>query len=1273
MMKQLVFITFLVTLNPTVDTYAQSDMSVLDKNLYKSALKEYVSEADEFINTMRTTRSEVRRWRNIYLSERFEGRLQTLEKSLVQSNKQIITEVEKALKEGGIDSLDDVLLMRMAQLQFERENLSLSQRMKSYEYQLKSFLSGRIPKAPQLPAPDFKQTVEYCKTLLTKYPRSPLSDKAHYLMAYGLDEMGQFDAAIEIYKRFIRRHPFSSLIDEVKWRVAEHYFDTRDLNKAAFFYSELSRKKDSTYRFKALYKLGASFFAGQKYETAAQYFSDLYKETKANLDDNRENETLYDESLEYLGIIQSYGVKLNLDSETLTEATNRLAQAYKRIPNEKRARYVYMDFLKREPYSPKVPPFSNEIIQSYLSEAQIDGADGMRDKLVTFLTRDNQWWKFNFQNRKDTFVAEDLLEEYLLSSAQSHAQKGFDKKEKSELKIARDQYLRFIRSYPFSPLLTRARFEMAQVEYFAGLYDASKESYEFVMNDPSASMYLDDAAYGYLWSIIRKSNYVMDKETNLLAKRDKNGDLLQAQSMSEQDKAFMMAAQNYISKAPLGSRRQKVLYKVAEIQFLNNNFDASEKALNMIIEDTKNVTLVTAKALRLSAEIANIQGNWETVAQRNSELLSLSFSTDIKGLGDIQVATAGSQALETATKLDTAGRKTEAAKEYERIALGLPRAKFSPYATFRAATLYREDSHFKESIENADRLKGTEYEAEGVFLKASNLKSLMTFQESAELYDSFIKKYPTHAWSAEALFMAASLRRDLKQYKEAAQLFVKYHDLKRVDTVLFEAMELYSQTGDIKSTIDLSTRIAKPDRDGQIHAKAIITEAYWQKGDTKAVISMCREISGMTKSQKSLSAHAVRARATCQYYGLAYQLKQPDGSTKVQTQISTLEQFKQNDLVARLYADMGEQLASESKTSLAIENLKKGWNILSKNPYSSEGKRIYSLLKKLDTNFPPNIGLFANWKLAEASYFSWRSPSTQQMAWGDARSLCEREFFAECLKEIDQILIQENSDEMLENKMIALLKAGQDQAAKEILKKLGEKTSWSQPLQREAFLMGHMQLVPEQIRKIEIPDQGQRAESLVAQAEGYLQEQKYKQALTSLQDAVRENSEYSASYVVMSRLFHETGHYELMREVLREGVKNTRSRSGLLGLSLYWDSVLGSARSKKLVETSDQLDVTALYGLGLASYISGDQKNYDAIESLIEKKGEWAQDMKATQALLSDKAITGGEFKNNAHLSLVASVASKSKSDGVDLLNSAKSNGLVITQFVKDYQEKIDK
>src|SRR5690606_30646715 len=158
-------------------------------------------------------------------------------------------------------------------------------------------------------------------------------------------------------------------------------------------------------------------------------------------------------------------------------------------------------------------------------------------------------------------------------------------------------------------------------------------------------------------------------------------------------------------------------------------------------------------------------------------------------------------------------------------------------------------------------------------------------------------------------------------------------------------------------------------------------------------------------------------------------------------------------------------------------------------------------------------------------------------------------------------------------------------------------------LRRQAYLIGQSELIPENGKNIEVPNQGQRAEAFVARAESFLLEYKYKQALQDLQSAIQENSEYIAAYVVMARLFHETGHYGLMREVLHEGVKNTRSRSGLLGLSLYWDTVVGTGSTRSSLETSDQLDSRALYGLGVSSAISGDRKNYDAIESLISGKG----------------------------------------------------------------------
>lgn len=1251
--------------------YAQEKLDIDYRSSYRAALREYISDINDYTTTLSLTREEIRSWRSIYLAERFDSKLKELEKSLIESNKQIISEVEKSIKEGGVESLDDVLLMRMAQLQFEKENLSISQRMKIYEYQLKSFLAGRIPKAPQLPIPNFKNAIEYCKALLTKYPRSPLSDRAHYLMAYGLDEMGQYDSAIEIYKRMIRRHPFSPLIDEVKWRVADHYFDSRELNKAAFYYAELAKKKNSQFRLKAIYKLGASFFAGKKYETASKYFVQLYNEAKQSLGSVRENETLYDEALEYLGIILDLGYKIKIDKNIEAEAIQRVAQAYKRLPNEKHARKIYLDFIKREPYSPRLPPFSNEIIQSFLFDALPSEADQMRDRFVSYLTLDNQWWKANRNDRKATFVAEDLLEEYLLGSAQSHAQNGYEKKSAQELKLARTQYLKFIRNFPYSQLAPRARFELAQVEYFSGLYDASKESFEFVMNDPTAASYLDDAAYGYLWSVVKKINYPMNKDTTLKVKRDKNGSLLAPQSLSNQDRTFLHAAEAYVTRISSGARRQKVLYKIAEIHYQNNNFDLAEKALNLIFDDNSVVTPTTAKALRLDSEIANHKGDWERVAKRNSELMTLSFTSDLKGLGEMQLATPGAQALDSAQRLENSGQKLQAAEEYERISIGLPNAKFSPYAAFRAASLYREEKKYKESISNCERLVNTEYNAEGEFLKASNLKSLLSFQEAADLYERFAKKFKKHVWAPEALFAAASIRRDLKQYKEAAELFVQHYQYNRVDTVLFEAIELTIKTGNYKRLQQLAAEIPAADRNAQLKYRSMLSENYFELKNFKNTLIQCREMAKIARETGDVSAQENRARMLCRYYNASIQLRDKGGSDKAIKEIEIFIQAKQKDLVGRLYTDLAEVHYEKALNKEGDEYLQKAWLAVERNPFSTEGLRVYKLYIKHIPTYPVHVGILANWRLAQANYFDWLSSSTQQIAWGNARSLCERELYDDCLKEIDQVLQKELSEEMLQNKMFAQIRAGYDSAAFETLKNLGERTNWSQAVVRTAILFGYLNAVPASKRKVEVPEQIFRSESLAARAELYISLQQNKEALLDLQSAIKENPDVVPPYIVMARLFHETGHFELMKEVLRQGVENTKNRSGLFGMWTYWDAVLSNTQ-KEFKSPDEQLDARSEFGLGLSALIEHDKKNYEAYLSVLEKKGIWHTLLSAFNDVLESKNLAKEETsESNSYYALLSSLISNTKADKQKKFKKATELGLSQTQFTKEFEERL--
>ena len=205
----------------------------------------YTTESEDYVETVSTTLDELRYWRQKLLSDRFEEKITRLEAVLSKSNNEVLSALQEYVNKSGIDGLDDSLMMRLAQLEYDRANFDMTEKMRQYEGELNKYQAGSRKDMPALPAPDYAKTVYYAAELLHKFPNSPLSDRAHYLLGYCLNDEGKTEKAEKIYDRLVRLHPYSDLAPEARFRLAESYFDDGKFQDALVHYRILAQAKSA--------------------------------------------------------------------------------------------------------------------------------------------------------------------------------------------------------------------------------------------------------------------------------------------------------------------------------------------------------------------------------------------------------------------------------------------------------------------------------------------------------------------------------------------------------------------------------------------------------------------------------------------------------------------------------------------------------------------------------------------------------------------------------------------------------------------------------------------------------------------------------------------------------------------------------------------------------------------------------------------------------------------------------------------------------------------
>lgn len=122
--------------------------------------------------------------------------------------------------------------------------------------------------------------------LVQDYPNYGRMDEVLFSLAFGLEEMRQFDRARQVYMRLIKGHPESRFVPYAWLSFAEYYFGEGDMGAARQFYSkvlEYPPAQNPVYGF-ALYKQAWVLYNLEDFRGALQQFVQVLEFTAQNPD-----------------------------------------------------------------------------------------------------------------------------------------------------------------------------------------------------------------------------------------------------------------------------------------------------------------------------------------------------------------------------------------------------------------------------------------------------------------------------------------------------------------------------------------------------------------------------------------------------------------------------------------------------------------------------------------------------------------------------------------------------------------------------------------------------------------------------------------------------------------------------------------------------------------------------------------------------------------------------------------------------------------------------
>jgi tetratricopeptide (TPR) repeat protein len=853
----------LISMSVSPDTLLASENP---QPVWQEAVGLYTMETEDYLSTVTDSLKEIRYWREKVLQEKFVAHSSEVEGLLAKGNASSLDEIETYVVKNGIDKLDDVALMHIAQLHYQKSSYEISRDMKKYQKEVETYQEGQRDTPPELPVPDYTKAEFYAGELLIKYKQSPLGDNALYLIGYCFYDEGSSEMASKTYELLLKNYPNSKLVPEVKWRLAENYFDSQSFEAAYALYKSLADSK-TKFSEASLYKQGGILFSTGRFTEAAPVFMRVYKESFLKLDSaNPQTQTLYDESIDYLARLKGKGFNIRSDEDTDAIITQRLGEIYKRSELRNLERQTYLTFVSQHPQSKSSPRFMDRVIDSHTSDAQLGRAQEVRNKFVAALSSSSVFWAKYKNDINTTVETQDLFEKHLLASADFYGEQAKRTKRKADYNAAVRFFQKFINEYQSSPLYSEANFNLAELNYAFGDYSEAANHYLNALNQDESGTYQEDGSYGYLISQAKVLHFSLKDDMPLLPARKSDGSLAKASNPNSEETHFLEAASVYVKTSTSATKRQKVLYRVAEIYFRHNQFAKTRQALELLNSGNE-TTIVTAAASQMLAATYDLENNLSLALSKDRDLTLVTETDQDSKNSNYAVASSDRSELVEAASLLKNRQYGEAAQIYESFVKKNPDYIESKLALFKAGIYYRKAIEFSASQRAFDQFiklfPNDQLRPEVEFLKIANEVSILKFSEAAKEYVTFAEKFPQHPLATQSYMNAAYLERATLHFKEAAVNYEKFAARGHDDEVWFKVLSYYKKTNDLKSTERILKKFSSPKVGRDFYLRALFEDASIERTH---ILKNCRILSAASKRyNNALTAQSRHAISGCSY------------------------------------------------------------------------------------------------------------------------------------------------------------------------------------------------------------------------------------------------------------------------------------------------------------------------------------------------------------------------------------------------------------------------
>lgn len=640
----------------------------------------------------------------------------------------VTEQYERIVKDPALSDDDRTLaLRRLADLGMEREHERFMAAMENYE--------AGIARGDKLspPTQNFTEAIGLYERLLKTRSKVPDRDLVLYQLASAYDQMGNTKRSLELLETITRDFPQSVYLQEVYFRLGEHYFDIDDLPRAEAAYKNgAAIPRNPLYHINTLYKLGWTYYLESRYDQSADTFRILLDTQGATPEklaaqSGRPNPERPKSNVAGMGVYRD-GLMVDallMLARSFTEiSTTTAADRYfekvgdrsyradvyqtigdylrdqQRLPD---AVGAYQVFLKHFPLHAKALDVHRSMVEMYEKVSDFQKAAIHQKELVKFFEPGGPWMRSTGGDLSNLAQAQREKAIEALAKFENHLaqkEKADPVKAKPHYEQAIIWYRLFLKDYPQAASASANRLLLADCLYEIGGYEEAARFYDQVAHETSDPKIKLKAAHDALLSA--------QAELDRLKKTggDRSSALKRGREMRE----------NYQKISPRADDLSAFLFKEGTAFFDAKNFKEAQEPLEILEKQFPTSKQIFAARRLRGLCLYQLQDYSEaaeafTLALNTKAAEAPIAAEDLKDLHELRSSALFKQAQATKAKSPS----TKAAEQFLLAANSEAQGKATPFALFEAGRLFVQNGEMAKGVAAFERLASEHPQNENVY------------------------------------------------------------------------------------------------------------------------------------------------------------------------------------------------------------------------------------------------------------------------------------------------------------------------------------------------------------------------------------------------------------------------------------------------------------------------------------------------------------------------------------------------------------------------------